>query len=361
MGYIRAFAAPDIPQVARLHRRVFNPAGRSDATISDDYHAYFTRVFLESSSRAPECPSLVCQDDRGVIAGFLGVVPRRMTMNGRRFQAALSSQFIVDPDTQGGLVAVRLARAFLDGPQDLSIADEANDIARKIWEGLGGRTSLLHSLHWTRPLRPARLALSFLQGRAGLAPLAVAARPLAAVVDALATRMSRSQLYQERPRASDASDLTDQALVNPPSLAPGGWLRVDYDEGELRDFLHGARQRRASGRVHAAVVRRQKTLGWYVYQLDHQRVANVLQIVAAPADVSEVLAHLFYQAAQHGAVAAAGRLDPAYLQALSDRYCVFHRRGPWVLVKSKHPELLRAFEAGDAFFSRLDGEWCLGF
>jgi hypothetical protein len=49
------------------------------------------------------------------------------------------------------------------------------------------------------------------------------------------------------------------------------------------------------------------------------------------------------------------------MQALSDKYCVFHRRGPWVLVRATNPQVLRSFQNGDVFFSRFDGEWGLGF
>ena len=31
-----------------------------------------------------------------------------------------------------------------------------------------------------------------------------------------------------------------------------------------------------------------------------------------------------------------------------------------MLVNAKRRELLRAFQNGDVFFSRFDGEWCLG-
>ena len=75
----------------------------------------------------------------------------------------------------------------------------------------------------------------------------------------------------------------------------------------------------------------------------------------------EVLDHLFYHAWRQGAVAVTGRLDPRFMQALSDKYCLLHRRGPWVLVKANKPELVRAFETGTAWFSRLDGEWSLRF
>src|SRR6478735_12343495 len=97
MGQIRPFVEGDIPRVARLHRAVFKTNERSDAIGLDSYHAYFTRVFLENPLRDSALPSLVYEEGEERIVGFLGVVPRRMQMGGRRFQAAISSQFVVDP------------------------------------------------------------------------------------------------------------------------------------------------------------------------------------------------------------------------------------------------------------------------
>jgi hypothetical protein len=363
MGHIRAFVEGDIPRAARLHRTVFRTADRADAVGLDSYHAYFTRVFLDNPSRDSALPSLVYEDDDERIVGFLGVVPRRMTMNGRRYQAAISSQFVVDPATHVGLVAVRLARAFLEGPQDLSISDEANDIARKIWEGLGGTTALLRSLHWTRPLRPAQLAVATLRGRRRLAPLAMAAGPMAALLDAMATRIPHSHFHQSRPEASSAETLTEEAVLSyMPEPARAGSLHVEYDERTLHWLLEQARKRRVGGSLYAAVVRKaQKMIGWYLYHLDRDRIASVLQIAAEPPAIRDVLDHLFYESSEHGAIAATGRMEPRYLQPLSDHYCLFHRRGPWVLLNTRQSDLLRSFETGDACFSRFDGEWCLGY
>ena len=97
MGHIREFADADIPGVARLHEVVFKQDVRTAPAGLDPYRAYFTQVFLENPSRDASLPSLVYEDDDGRIVGFMGVVPRRMSMNGRQFQAAISSQFVVDP------------------------------------------------------------------------------------------------------------------------------------------------------------------------------------------------------------------------------------------------------------------------
>ena len=359
MAAIRPFVASDIEAAAALHRDVFKTAAQGAAP--DAYRTYFTRVFLDAPSADPGLPSLVYEDDDGSIAGFLGVVPRRMTMNGRRIVAAVSSQFVVAPTNRAGLVALRLASTFFGGPQDLSISDEANDTSRRIWEGLGGATALWHSLYWTRPLRPARFAVSMLRRRRGLSRLASAAAPLAPLADALAARTP----YGAPAVVSDgdaSEPLTDRTmLASLPRCARGG-LRVDYDERTLAWLLALARQRKRTGALRATVVRhRDRVVGWYLYHLEVDRTAMVLQIAAEPGRGGHVLDRLFSQAFSDGAIAVSGRVDARDVQALTDRYCVLHRRGPWVLVNARQPELLRPFETGEASFTPFDGEWCLGF
>ena len=362
MGRIRAFAETDIPQVADLHQAVFRTGDRCAGAEPEAYASYFRSVFLEHPSRDSALPSLVYEEESGRIAGFLGVVARRMSMDGRPLRAAISSQFIVDPKGRSALVAVQLAKTFFDGPQDVSISDEANDLSRKLWEGLGGTTALLQSIYWTRPLRPARLVLSFLRNRTALGPLAAVTDPPSRIVDALATRLPGSHLFQSRPQEF-ADDLRSETfLAGLPEFA-GGSLRVEYDHRTFEWLLERARRRKADGSLHTAVIRNKEAIimGWYLYSLDPGGTAEVLQIAAKPWSIDRVLDHLFYRAWRQGAMAVTGRLEPRFLQALSDKDRLFHRRGPWMLVSSKRPEVVRAFQIGDAFFSRFDGEWCLGF
>jgi hypothetical protein len=362
MAHIRPFVAGDVPQVAALHRKVFKTADRADSG-PESYQAYFSRVFLDTPAYDHEIPSLVCEEEDGAVVGFLGVVPRRMTVNGQHFRAAISSQFIVDPSCRSGFVAVGLAKAFLGGRQDLSISDEASDISRRIWEGLGGTTSLWHSMRWTRPLRPTRFALSFLRERSGMAPLATAAEPLARLADALVARLARGRLYLDLPHPSRHDELCETVFLSHlPGFAGPQNLSVEYDARTFRWLLDLARRRKASGRLHTAIVRKLHTvMGWYVFHIGDDRTAEVLQIAADTATMPFVLDRLFAHAAKEGAIAVSGRLEPRFLQSFSDKHCVFHMRGPWVLVNARRPDLLRSFQAGDTFFSRFDGEWCLGF
>jgi hypothetical protein len=158
---VRRFVGSDIPYVAELHARVWPNPG-CPPSIYDDY---FRRVFLANPANDPALPSLVSEDESGRVVGFIGVVPRRLVAGGRTYRAAVSSQFVVEPGPEAAFAAARLLRAYLEGSQDVSIADEATDAARALWGGLGGTTAHFLSLHWTRVLRPASFAASFLRAR----------------------------------------------------------------------------------------------------------------------------------------------------------------------------------------------------
>lgn len=76
--------------------------------------------------------------------------------------------------------------------------------------------------------------------------------------------------------------------------------------------------------------------------------------------MSDVVDHLFDHALRRGAAAVSGQMDPAAFQALSAKGCIFHHDGrSWFLIHSRHPEVLRSIDRGDAFLSRLEGEWCI--
>src|SRR6185369_17237027 len=108
------FTRDDVPAVAALRRTVFRQSTHaSDAALE----AYIERVFLPPHT--PEGPSLVHQDDRGTIDGFVGVIPQRMVFDDRPVTAHVATQLMV-AETSRGLAGAQLLRNFLAGPQDLS-------------------------------------------------------------------------------------------------------------------------------------------------------------------------------------------------------------------------------------------------
>ncbi len=77
--------------------------------------------------------------------------------------------------------------------------------------------------------------------------------------------------------------------------------------------------------------------------------------------MGSVLDHLFWDAKKQGAVAVHGRMEPKFMQDFTNRCCFFYRLGGWMTAHSRNPELVSLIHSGDAFLSRLEGEWCLAF
>src|SRR5262245_30731790 len=143
MNRIRPFVRDDIPQVADLHRRVFGVGAKPyqqpiSSKLLQSYADYFEDIFFRNPWYDEALPSLVHEEPSGKITGFLGIMPRRMSFNRRQITLSLSSQFIVDPDSRSGLAGVQLLKTHLGGRSDFTLTDEANNISRKLWEGLGG-------------------------------------------------------------------------------------------------------------------------------------------------------------------------------------------------------------------------------
>jgi hypothetical protein len=363
MGCVRPFIEEDIPKVARLHSRIFRTGDSSSPRLQQSYRAYFAQIFLKNPWRDSTMPSLVYEAAGGNIVGFLGVLPRRLSMNGRPVRAAVSSQFIVDPDCRSTLAGLQLLKAFLAGPQDLSMADEANDVSRRLWEGHGGATSLLYSLYWLRLLRPAHFLLSRFGSSMFSAALLRSFTPVCRVIDAISARLPMSP-FQQKECGVLGEELDAEALSFYLSEFSRSWsLRPDYNDQSIKWLLNVLVENRTPGNLQKVAVKNRdgQILGWYLYHLTPGGLGEVLQIGAKPGAMIPVLDHLFHHAWSRGATALSGRIEPRYMQQFWQKNSVFQYRGYWMLLHSKRPELLEGVERGDAFLTRLEGEWCMRF
>jgi hypothetical protein len=360
MATLRAFTENDVPAVAALFARVYPEQSRTPRAA---YESYLKQMLFDNPWRDLQLPSWVAENN-GRITGFLGVVPRPMQFRNRNLRAAVSCQFMVDPDQRHSLTALQLAKAFLSGPQDLSLVDGANDLSRRVWVGLGGKAPLLYSLHWTRPLRPARLLISLLEERSGLPHvLSHAIRPLAGIVDALISRLRPNRFLREEAESADeVLDLTAM-LAHLPSVMQGRALKPLYDARTLAWLLEQAARKTRHGKLRARAVLDddRRLVGWYLYYLRVGGASEVVQVAATEGWFDRVLQRLLADAWRQGAAAVCGRVDPQFAQNLSDRHCWSRWGGAWTLIHSRHTDIQAAIDQGDAFLSRLEGEWWLRF
>lgn len=363
-GFVRPLAEEDLEQVTELHRRMMPGAGELPP---EAVRERLSRLLLQHPWRSQYLQSLVYQETAGRIAGCIGVMPRPMTFQGRPVTAAVSHSFIVDPGTRPMLAALELAQNFLAGPQDLSLA-ETGKVSRKLWERAGGSVSLLYSLCWTRPLRPSRYALSFLRRRGLPSALELGLRPVCNLLDRLAPLAGRSFRLSSPAKVAAAglgSELDGGAFCE--TLADSSRVRSlhpRYDRSGADWLLETLSQKTGRGDFHRVLVRnsQREMVGWYLYYAPRGDIAVVAQLGAREGAAELVFDHLCRHAAERGAIAVSGQLDPAFFHTLAARDCVFHHDGgSSFLVHSRNPEILQAVHRGDAFISRLEGEWWISF
>ena len=360
---IRAFTADDVPQVADLHRRAFQVADHPTPELMGSYQIYLTQVYLENPCQQGAVASLVYEDKNGKVVGFLAAVPRRMSFNGEAIQGMIASQLVVDPETRGG-AGVKLVDALLAGSHDFTIADEANSDSRRIFEGLGGVTSHVYGMRWIYPLRPCQFG-RFVANRKDSAPgfLSALSTPIALTLDKLAQWLLKFPNLPSAPSFA-GEELVAETLVG--FLSEAGRkesIRSDHDGVSLNWALKRAGQLRRNGRLQKVLVKDEKgrIAGCYIYYLNPNGISEVIGLYANAGFAHHILEHLFEHAWRLGAIALSGRMQAGFSQAFSDKHCLLHCGPLWVMIHSRRPELVQAFNRGNAGFSRLDGEWCLHF
>jgi hypothetical protein len=349
-GGIRPLTPADLPAVARLHAVAFPDRRMRGAELD----TWLSEIFCGHPWQDPALPSLVYESRPGDVVGCLGVMPRPMLFRGRPITAAISHHFMVEPGQRATMAAVHLVRAFLAGPQQLSLA-EGNALSRKFWEGLHAATSFAYSLHWMRPIRPAAYAASF--GTRGWKKLlARIGSPVAAALDAVMKRGTPGE-RSDTLRAADLDAATLAAAID--ELRGDRALMPRYDPASLHWFLQLLAGKRSSGTLQQVALRdrHDRVGGWFLYYLRRDRASEVLQIGARPEYAAAAFDQLISHATAKGALALTGRLEPSWMPVLADRRVLFRAGASWMLLHASNREIVDAIHRGDAFLSPLEGEW----
>jgi hypothetical protein len=358
MSRIRPLERADVTAVAALYqRRARSAAQPPPAPLAP----YIERMCLDAPWVDEEIPSLVCEKPDGEIVGFIASNPRRYRADSRAIRVGCSGPMVADEAHPG--VGVMLTRAYMRGPQDLTLTDGASDLMHQLWTTLRGRVNTAASFGWLKLLRPGRTLSSVMLHRGR--PLPTPVNRALAVVDRPMRRVPkvRNRLTPWPVDGLVAEPLTVDALLEQMSSASRHWrLHPDYDASYLRwlfDELDVVTPRR--GRVVRHLVRSAKgrVLGWYVYFLSPRFIAQVQQIAAPGGDPGPVIDHLVAHADANGAVAVAGRMEPGLAGAVRQRRFLIEPTS-WSLVQSDDTAVLGLLDSAQALLTRLDGEWWMG-
>jgi len=363
MPGIRPFVKADTTSVADLISKVLHERkGPTPPSLPD----HLSQLFLENPWVQEDIPSHVYEDSQNKLVGFFGILPRRMTLQGKTVRLAFGSNFVVDPESRSSMAAVQLIRAFMKGPQDVSITDSANESSRQMLRSLGFKISPIYSLIWARPLQPLRYGLlgaARLKKKGSIARLSSVVSPFAGLLDSAATKLSASPFYHAHLTTVE-EDATPDAIVQALSTIPGkNWLLPEYSAESLNWILQFIQKRNAYGPLIKKLIRNQdgKLIGWYIFGKSDGKIGDVLQLGTEASSAKLVLNHLFRDAYKEGLVGLHGRMEPQFMDEMSRSASFFLRQGSWTLLNSKNPEYAEPFLTGNNFFSKLEGEGVMRF
>lgn len=358
-GAIRPFSLSDIDAVAELFQSIMRGSQRP-ATV--ELRGYIREHFIDAPFVDPAVPSLVYEHN-GSVQGFIGVTVQDMLAGDRPVRAAISSTLMVRDHEANPMAGARLLRSFLNGAQDLSLAETAGEEVLGMLRRLRGDVLATHSLDWVRIISPARYSVHMIASRV---PAARMASPLARLVD----RQQRSRkdgkmqrwtrLGQDfRPAANvAASPVTPAEFAGLARELTASYLvRPTWSDAVMAAMLAEMEHKSRYGKLHLGKVHPPsgQPLAVFAYHLVPGGVARVLQILARPGQEGAAIDALLSDAAGRDAIAVQGRTDPRLLDALlSRRVLLAHESAS--IVHSKDRALAEAFLRGDALFNGLVGE-----
>jgi len=358
---VRPFVEADIPPVVDLYWRFMRRrAGAAPAELQPLFHQlYFENPWVDSAY-----PSLVYEGKKSEIVGFLGIIARKMSLCGQPIRVGYGGNFIVDPNARASLAAQRLLGTYLNTKYDIWQTDSANDVSRKLLERIGFRTIPALNLHWLRPLRPTSYAVCAVTRASNSSvwkSLKVLSKPFCSLADIVATGFAASPFHQGQPRLHGAEldvETLHQCLLD---FRDGYSMWADDDVGSLQWLLDFMNRGTVRGRLRQVLLRddKGKVSGWYIYYLKPGGIGEVVQVGSSKRSTKDVIDHLFHDAFQQGVIGLHGVVDRRRMADFSDKGCLFTCRGGWNVAFSRNREILDVLERGDAFITRLDGEWCL--
>jgi hypothetical protein len=349
----RPLTLDDLPDVAELFGAVFrNGIPLQKTKVIEHMRA----IYLDGPWFDAEISSIVHTDAGGRVNGFFGVMQVPMVWRGAPVRVGITGALMVANPAADPLAAVRMAKAHLAGPQDLTICDSANrtslDLAQELKFAIIGS----NCLEWYRVLRPAGLGMELLRlrGMAGLAALG-----------GMAARLVDHRLRQMRFRGAETAasvldrDIEIQAFVkNALQLANPFLLRPRWDPPGLEWQLRLAAEKKVWGPLHIREVTTKagKLVGTYLYHGRRGGVAVVLQVLAHPGMAARVLACLCRHAGEIGCVAVRGQTSAALMDGLFRTPSVFYRHRAATVAYSRDAEMVTALMTGNALVGGLIGD-----
>ena len=282
-----------------------SPASRAPTTRD-----LLQRTLIDDPWADEAIPSLVSAAPDGTIVGFIGSSVRHVRLDGEPLRAAYASHLVADPDFPNRTIGLFLLRAFLRGPQDLTLTDTATVQARRALGRARQRASPPPRDRMAAASAADRRRVRHRRSRGGrLALAARALNPVARLLDHGTGRIA-GEARSARAESVGEDELTPETVLEHlAECARPARLVPDYDEQFLAWLFRELAVGGVRGEARFHLVRnRGAVVGWYVYYLDPGGLCRVLQVMTRERHSDLVVGELYRDAYAGGAV---GALRPA--------------------------------------------------
>jgi hypothetical protein len=351
---VRDLEREDLPAVAQLFQKTFRKSEHTPPSLVAHLH----EILFAHPWQDSDLPSKILVSESGRIQGFIGVFPGRLELGGQSLRAAFAGSLMVENPEANPLAGARLIRAFLAGPQDLSLTETANATALGMWQKLSLPFDVGYSLNWLRVFRPATTAVRLMEKNVGAARVF---KPMASVADIIAanTRLStlrfqpQSRTPRIRFREATRAEFRDATLI----LKDQFPLRPQWDIPSLDWLIDQASQKRQFGTPFWRVgeTRTGGFAGAYAYFGRAGSLGWLLQALCSPDAAGDLVEDLFAHADAAGCAGLRGAGHPWLTPELITRKTSFHGRA-FYLAHARDQSLLEPIRSGRALISGLAGE-----
>lgn len=359
MSRIRPFTPDDIPPVAKMIAQTFTFAEKmNEATIA----GALDEILFHNPWIDEGLPSFVYEDSDGVVRGFLGVSPRTMKFKGETVKVAITHNFVVESGVRTPMAGVKLFKTMLDGAQDLVISGSAGDPSKYITEKTGGIIGYPYSYGWKLPVRPIQSGMNYFGEKWKMPGFSKAMKPAAWAGEYMLGRILGAPFRYSPPEGTFREIACDELVAYQKKFSAGYSLQPDYTPRSLQWVLDVAGKAGHLGELKTLGLydAQDQIQGWVIFYLNCGGKCEVLQMWARVGKEEQVLSHMIYRAWKEGATELIGRVEPAFMRALSRTYALIVPGRMWMILHGKNPEILSAICSGDAFISRLEDDlWLL--
>ncbi|PZU89934.1 MAG: hypothetical protein DI528_01370 [Shinella sp.] len=350
---VRPLTKEDLAPVAGLFQRTF----RDGTAASPALETALRQTFIDHPFADPDLPSHVFVNEAGKVSGFIGVNPARMTIGGREIRAAFAGSMMVERPKENPLAGARLIRAFLSGPQDVSISETANATALGMWRKLGHDLIPAYSMNWLRVFRPGSTGIDILNR---VHPAARLLKPFGALADRIARMGGGASFGLETSSGKGPAfqDVGEEELAEAlMALAPAFPLAPIWNRPSLGWLLAQAREKSQFGPIVRRVAYGSDgaPVAAHVYYGRPGGIAWVLQSLARPERMEAMVDDMLQHAADAGCAAIRGAGQPWLTPFLLRKKALFLGRS-FVVAQTKDPDIRETIDSGKALITGLAGE-----